>query len=268
MLRSTACRYEHLTTAWFLRGCHLLGLDPVVRPEVPASRRKQWEWCAILQALEERDMLHPGRRGMGFAVGTEKLTAIFAGLGVDILASDAPSEQHWGTTGEHAASREVLFHSDCITRDDFDERVRFEPVDMTSFDHLPDGEFDFLWSSCAMEHLGSLDAGTDFVKKAMRLLKPGGVAVHTTEFNCSSNEETLDSGWNVVYRRRDIESLADELRLLRCGMEPLDFDIGTHSFDLDFDEEPYFTRPNAHIKLMLGDFVATSFLMIIRKGNG
>ena len=237
-------------------------------PKIPSSRRKHWEWCAIIEALTERDMLKAGRAGLGFAVGTEKLPAIFASMGVDVLASDAPDEQHWGASGEHAASRDALFDAEVISRDEFDARVKFAPVDMTSFEQLPDETYDFIWSSCAMEHLGSLEAGMTFVKNAMRLLKPGGVAVHTTELNCSSNEATVESGWNVVYRRRDIERLADELRLLRSGMAPLDFNLGTHPYDLDFDEEPYFTRPNAHIKLLLGGFVSTSLLMIIQNGGG
>ena len=48
---------------------------------------------------------------------------------------------------------------------------------------LPDdlGSFDFIWSSCSFEHLGSLGEGERFVLEALRFLKPGGVAVHTTE---------------------------------------------------------------------------------------
>ena len=50
--------------------------------------------------------------------------------------------------------------------------------------HLPDDlrGFDFTWSSCALEHLGTLAAGADFVVAQMDCLRPGGVAVHTTEF--------------------------------------------------------------------------------------
>ena len=31
--------------------------------------RKMWEWLFIAQALAERDMLRPGRVGLGFGVG-------------------------------------------------------------------------------------------------------------------------------------------------------------------------------------------------------
>jgi hypothetical protein len=76
---------------------------------------------------------------------------------------------------------------------------------LTNIQGIEHGAYDFLWSSCALEHLGSLDAGLDFVVNAMDLLKPGGTAIHTTEFNLSSDDETLTSGPCVIYRRRDID---------------------------------------------------------------
>jgi len=40
--------------------------------------RKLWEWCFIAQALFERGMLERGLRGLGSAVGSEPLSALFA----------------------------------------------------------------------------------------------------------------------------------------------------------------------------------------------
>ena len=49
-----------------------------------------------------------------------------------------------------------------------------------------------LWSSCSLEHLGSISHGIEFILNSLKCLKQHGVAVHTTEFNLSSNEETLN----------------------------------------------------------------------------
>jgi hypothetical protein len=87
----------------------------------------------------------------------------------------------------------------------------------------------------------------------------------TTEFNLSSNDETITSGDNVVYRRRDIEGLDRRLRKLRCGLEAVDFDGGVHQFDLDYDSVPFMAQGKPHIKLELGGFVSTSILLIIHK---
>ena len=59
--------------------------------------------------------------------------------------------------------------------------MRFSVVDMNA---VPEDlrDFDFSWSSGAVEHLGTLGAGADFVLAQMDCLRPGGVSVHTTEF--------------------------------------------------------------------------------------
>ena len=88
--------------------------------------------------------------------------------------------------------------------------MTFRPVDMN---HVPDdlGDFDFTWSSCALEHLGDLDSGIAFFLRQIDCLRPGGVGVHTTEYNVSSNAATVSKGHTVLYRRRDIEELAREV---------------------------------------------------------
>ena len=82
--------------------------------------------------------------------------------------------------------------------------MHFRVVDMNA---VPDDlrGFDFSWSSGAVEHLGSLAAGADFVLAQMDCLRPGGVAVHTTEFLVSSDVDTVEAGGTVFYRRRDVE---------------------------------------------------------------
>lgn len=241
-------------------------------PAVAGSivQRKDWEWCAIAQAIEERGMLEPGRSGCGFAVGTEPLSSTFAACGARILATDQPNENgttRWSVGNQHAVSRQAVHHPEIIELADFNERVSFRPVDMRHLS-LPWSEaYDFVWSSCSLEHLGSLEAGMNFIIDAMKLVKPGGIAVHTTEFNVSSNTTTVEFGSNVIYRRQDLETLDARLRAHSCGMSQLDLYCGDHQHDLEFDYPPYFTHGRQHIKLLLGGYVATSVLMIIRKGE-
>lgn len=235
-----------------------------------AIHRKAWEFTAISSVLAERDMLRPGRKGLGFAVGREPLSSYFAAAGVDVLATDLAAATHasgWSDNGQHAASREAVYHPGIVDRETFDRRVAFRPADMRRLDDdLGVGGHDFLWSACALEHLGSLRAGLDFVRNAMRFLKPGGLAVHTTEYNVGSNSKTLTRGPAVVYRRRDLEELDYALRMLRCGMEPIDFDAGTHAHDLNYDEPLKTGIGRDHLKLAGYGVLITSVLLVIRKG--
>lgn len=271
MLRSAICRREHFDTDWYARAAALIGVKPGVQPrsEVPISYRKLWEWSAILAALQARGMLLSGRCGLGFAVGTEPLPSALAALGVDVLATDLmatdENSDRWSGSGQHAASLEGLHHPHLVSEKAFRDHVRFAPADMRNLSALPDAAFDFVWSSCALEHVGTLQDGWKFVLDAMRLVKPGGLAVHTTEYNLSSNDRTVSEA-DCLYRRRDVEELDRLLRPMRCGLEAMDWDCGAHPDDLDYDVHPYFQGSSPHIKLMLDGYVSTSMLLIIRKG--
>ena len=231
------------------------------------ANRKFWEWCQIAAVLDEFGKLQYGSKGLGFAVGTEPLASYFAARGCDILATDlstALSSQGWIDRNEHAESLENIFYKELVSRDEFDRRVVFKPADMRTLQGI-DGQYDFLWSSCALEHLGSLDAGFQFIEKSLELLKPGGIAVHTTEYNVSSNADTVAVGDNVIYRRSDIEDLYEKLSGTAYRMAEPDFDCGNSQQDFEPDLPPYFQGDKYHIKLLMDGFVATSYLLIIER---
>jgi hypothetical protein len=117
-------------------------------------------------------------------------------------------------------------------------------------------DFDFVWSSCCFEHLGNLEAGLQFVINSVDTLKPGSVAVHTTEYNLSSNDDTIGEGGIVIYRRRDFEELVQRLR--DRGYKVSAFAPAPHAHPLDFhiDAPPYYD--NYHLKLRLAEYVTTS----------
>ncbi|HEY8047930.1 MAG TPA: methyltransferase domain-containing protein [Ramlibacter sp.] len=229
--------------------------------------RKPWEWAFICQALFERDMLRSGRKGLGFAVGQEPMTALFASSGANIVATDlftdASAAKGWVETGQHASGYEAINLRGLCDEAVLRERVEFRFADMN---HIPEdfhGQFDFVWSACAFEHLGSLELGKQFVVNSMKCLRAGGVAVHTTEFNVSSNWNTVKEGDTVLYRRRDIDDLLRRLRRQGHAAD-IDYDIGNSVADGTIDLPPY--KHTVHMKLRIGDFVSTSIGLIISKG--
>ncbi len=231
--------------------------------------RKLWEYCFILQALYERDMLHPNRSGLGFAVGEEPLPALMADLGCKIVATDLDSSDRraavWAKTAQLAASLEGLNNRNLCEDSVFRERVSFRPVDMN---RIPAdlGGFDFTWSSCSFEHCGSIELGKRFLREQMRCLKPGGIAVHTTEFNLSSTDRTVDSGTTVIFRRQDVEAMIRDLQAEGHEVEKLQLDLGSSPEDSTVDIPPY--SNNVHLKLELfGEYVSTSVALIIKKSS-
>ncbi len=266
-LVSQLCRYATLDSPVFRRWIDLLD-------EPWRAHRKLWELAFICQALEERDMLEAGRRGLGFAVGAEKLPALFAARGCEITATDLPADDErrnpWADSGQWVGERDALNAAGLCEPAAFRERVTFRPVDMN---HVPAdlAGYDFTWSTCSFEHCGSLQLGLDFLERQMDCLRPGGVAVHTTEFNLSSNDATLADGPCVIYRLCDIEAVCGRLISAGHQVEPLDVDPGRHRLDRFVDEPPYcdwFTTPPPkikHLRLNLAGHASTSIALVIRK---
>lgn len=261
ILQSQACTQQQIESPAFLHWAWRLHERP------GGLHRKLWEWCFIAQALYERNSLNSDAHGLGFAVGTEQLSALFAAMGCSVLATDLDrslaEEAGWVNTNQHASSLGELNSRNLCSQDLFAARVRFRNVDMRSIPTDLRG-FDFLWSSCAMEHLGSLQLGTSFVVEAMACLRPGGVAVHTTELNCDSDVGTVETGGSVIYRNKDLRELACQLESAGHKVEPLNFYLGDTEADGYVDEPPY--GGMAHIKLRLGGYASTSFGIIVTKG--
>lgn len=225
--------------------------------------RKVWEYCYIAQALKERGMLAPGRRGLGFAVGQEPLSALFASFGCEIVATDLSTEEAcqggWVETSQHADSLDVLNQRQICDPLLFKDRVGFRFVDMRD---LPDdlGTYDFIWSSCSLEHLGNMALGEQFIFDSLKYLKAGGVSVHTTEYNVESNFFTIMKGPDVLFRKRDLQRIAAKLG--REGYKvDLDFTKGNLPYDRVVDKAPY--KHDVHLKLAVGWYIVTSFGLII-----
>lgn len=260
-LKSALCTYGQLDSTLFRRWAETLGEE--WRPH-----RKLWEHCFIGAALEMHGCLSAGKKGVGFAVGTEALPSVFAARQASILATDLPEADSrsriWAPSGQWARGLGALNSRGLCSQESFDRLVEFRPVDMTQIPADLTG-FDFSWSSCALEHLGSIEAGLKFLERQMDCLVDGGIAVHTTEFNLTSNDETLDVGRTVIFRLRDIESILDRLTGQGHAVEPVSLDLGAHELDKYVDQRPY-SKVN-HLRLEYQGFACTSIALIIKK-NG
>ena len=233
--------------------------------ESPVLHRKQWEFCFILQAAATGGVMAPGFRALGFGVGLEPLPAALAVSGVQVtatdLAPDRPEAQLWAGSSQHAAVVTDLNARNLCPPDRFAALVSHQWCDMNAI--APElKDFDFCWSSCALEHLGDIEHGLDFIENSLETLRPGGLAVHTTELNCSPGEETVTEGQTVIFRQSHLQALARRLRRRGHHVE-LDFSLGDQPPDLHVDLPPY--TQDIHLKLQLGGYVSTSYGIVVRK---
>lgn len=225
--------------------------------------RKQWEFIYILRVLEQFGLLSKGKTGLGFGCGKEPLASVMAKYELDITVTDIPplelSDSHWGSQ-----SVLDLFYEGICEQPQYLNHVAFRQVDMNN---IPDnlGKYDFIWSCCALEHLGSIKSGFDFILNSTKCLKPGGIAVHTTEINISDDTNTLESPGISLFRRKDIIDLQNLLFEKKCSTLPMNFYMGNLPQDQHIDLPPY--EQNIHLKLLLNDYVITSFGIVLQKDS-
>jgi SAM-dependent methyltransferase len=182
--------------------------------EPPRLHRKQWEFCFILQAAATGGVMAPGMRALGFGVGQEPLPALFAAAGMEVVATDLDVDRAeqigWSATGQHARNFDALNAAGFCPQDRFAALASHRVVDMNDIPADLRG-FDLCWSSCALEHLGSIEHGLTFIENSLKTLRPGGLAVHTTELNISPGPDTLSTGDTVLFKQKHFEGLAKRL---------------------------------------------------------
>lgn len=228
--------------------------------------RKQWEFVYICRVLERYDKLVPLTYGVGFGVGLEPLPAMFATRSVMSMATDMPKgiDSMWARTNQWAGNIDHLLHPEICSDDLVRRFVEYMPVDMNNIpDTLIERQFDFAWSACSLDHLGTLQNGLDFIRNAMKCVVPGGVGVFTTELNLSDDQNTIEAGPTVLYRKSDLLTFAAQLEDEGLFVAPFDFDQGDMPYDTYVDEPPYAQK--IHLRLRFHGFVITSVGLIVTK---
>jgi 2-polyprenyl-3-methyl-5-hydroxy-6-metoxy-1,4-benzoquinol methylase len=273
-LRSKATTQADMESPWLDYWCAQLKIEPVYH-------RKVWELCYVLQALWERGMLAESKHGLGFGCGQEPLPSLMAAHGVRVTATDLEPQmaagRGWVETGQHTSELAKLHFPDLVSKERFDSRVDLVYVDMNDIPDSLAGKYDFCWSICAYEHLGSIENGLRFVRESLKTLKPGGVAVHTTEFSFLNDRETIDNWPTVLFQQKHFERVAADMARAGHRVEPLDFDVGDGAIDRYIDIPPYswdLKKPTAwfdslgqraHLKLNVDGFACTCFGLIVVK---
>jgi 2-polyprenyl-3-methyl-5-hydroxy-6-metoxy-1,4-benzoquinol methylase len=270
-LTSRTSTQSDIESDWAAHWCRELKI-PVI------YHRKVWELAYVLQAIFETGLLKEGMRGLGFGCGVEPLPSYFAARGVQVTMTDLAPESAiaagWSTTNQHASSLLAAFQPGLVEREIYDAQVSLQYVDMNA---IPDSlvDYDFCWSICALEHLGTLANGLAFIEKSLDTLKPGGISVHTTELNIDSEGPTVDNWPTVLYQRRHFEQLASRLQQRGHYVAPLDFSLGDQPMDRFIDLPPYhhdmsddmkdWLGPPYHLKVGTDGFACTCFGILIRK---
>lgn len=251
--------------------------------ELPRYHRKQWEFFVIQKEIMEHfEFSIVDKKGLGFAVGQEVLLPYFVSKGAIITGTDLdPNKQEskgWIATNQHLSNNIPL--NDIISENEFKEKFKSDFVDMN---YIPkeylNENFDFIWSSCSLEHLGSTQKGFDFIFNSLECLKPGGIAVHTTEYNLGSETDHFEHSQSCVYSKYMILDLINKLRLIGYNVKPIQFERENNTINNHIDKYPYSNgksfdlcsniltdNKNTHLNLLIhGNVISTSIYFVITK---
>jgi hypothetical protein len=271
-LQSKASTQADLESDWAAYWCAELKTPRIFH-------RKLWEFAFVLQALWERGMIRADKHGLGFGCGHEPIPSYLASKGVQLTVTDmAPEEaksKGWMNTNQHTTTIDTAFMPQLVDRATFDRNVALRYVNMNA---IPDDltGYDFCWSICALEHLGSVAAGLAFIRNSLATLRPGGMAIHTTEFNFLDENQTIDNWPTVLFQRRHFTQLAKQLRQAGHDISELDFRVGDKPLDKFIDVPPFahdwpqtiapeWADSPRHLKVSIDGFACTCFGLIIRK---
>lgn len=242
--------------------------------------RKQWEIVYIIQMIKNKGFLTSNHIGITFGSGIGIDIKAIANQGCKLIVTDLneleAKELGWVDTNQHSKNIE-LFKDDRFNNYEYlNNLILDNNVDMNNIPlKYLEGQYDFATSCCALEHLGNLQNGLNFIINSIQCVKIGGIVVHTTEFNLNSLNDnydgsTMEHKLTSVYRKQDFDWL--KAKIITLGHKIYDFDYSTSNglYDKYIDIPPYHGNDNnAHLRLELSDglikFPATCIGIVIER---
>lgn len=235
--------------------------------ESPRFHNKQWQYFQLLQnAWTHFEGDFKGKKAIVFGVGTEPTVSLLASLGMTVFASDyfdGLDAEMWTSTSQMTTSLEKLNNRGICAPSIFKKSVSLTNMDMNQIPKEFSGQYDLVWSLCALGHIGGYGKGLNFILDSSRLLKDGGLAVHTTEMDQSPELPLQEEPGLSLYRLKDLENVLLKLKKKGFKIKEHDFSIGEGVLDIYIDPPPYLSHP--HLRLYVRDHVVTPVSLVFSK---
>ena len=139
------------------------------------QHRKAWEIAYVSLLADHFGAI--GGSGLGLGVAHEELLFHFANVCERVVGIDLYNSRDW--EGAALSPRQVYELAPFPYRR---ERLEVQHMDMRTLEFAPDS-FDFVWSISVIEHVDSVSELETVFAGIHRVLKPGGHAFLTTEWN-------------------------------------------------------------------------------------
>lgn len=220
--------------------------------------RKAWEFIQVYNGLNRLGLLNESSKALGLGVGHECLIYAFSNLCQTVVATDLYNSEAWSTA---SMSTDEVYQKNPFPY--AADRLVVRHMDMTAIDY-PDASFDFVWSCCAIEHVNTFEDLHKVYQEIHRVLKPGGIAALTTEYN-PTEQHSYEP--NMLFTDRYwLEQWLMGDRPLIQGFELLDApDLNLKAVP---ENEPKYRRyPEDSIQIYIKDGIVNSISLFLRKAG-
>jgi SAM-dependent methyltransferase len=167
------CRVSDGGNPLWRRGYDDLGFP--ASPEV--FHRKIWEFNQALYGLRKLRRLASGATALGIGCGHEELMYFLANRISKVVATDIYEGGYLGGEGEADVLRHPAKYAPFRFREDHLEVRQMDALAL----QFEAESFDFVFCLSSLEHFGNDHDKLTSLREMQRVLKPGGVAVLTTE---------------------------------------------------------------------------------------
>jgi SAM-dependent methyltransferase len=230
--------------------------------------RKDWEWAIGLIAMKRFGKIDESSAAIGVGSGIEPIPFYLANKISRVYATDLYEDnESWKNAAPSEFLKDPKKYAPFPYRE---EALTVLRMDGSKLD-FPDDSFDIAFSFSSIEHFGGKNHSGSLksMREIERVLKPGGIAVISTE--CILNDKEHPEFFNRKTIHSDLIDKLDKLKLV----EPLDLRITTSTLDtvIDYNSEAKiwdtldseYKRTHSHIVIKYYNILLTSVMLVFQK---
>jgi SAM-dependent methyltransferase len=231
--------------------------------------RKDWEWALGIIAMRRFGKLNEKSTAIGVGSGREAILFYLANKVKHVYATDLYKVKDWIEAAPSDFPENPKKYAPFPYKEDALTVMRMDGTKL----EFPSESFDIAFSFSSIEHFGggkNHSGALRSLREMERVLKPGGLAVITTEYIINDKEHP------EFFNRRTIYSdLIDKLERLKL-VEPLDLRITSKTLDtvIDYSSAVYwdnsssddeFKKNHPLVLIRVGNILVTSLLLTLQK---
>jgi SAM-dependent methyltransferase len=229
--------------------------------------RKDWEWALGIIAMRRFGKLNEKSTAIGVGAGTETVLFYLANKIKHVYATDLYEDNGWIGVSPSDFPENPKKYAPFPYKEDALTVLRMNGTKL----EFPSESFDIAFSFSSIEHFGGKNhsGALRSLKEMERVLKPGGLAVITTEYIINDKEHPEFFNERTIY-----SDLIDKLERLKL-VEPLDLRITTKTLDTVMDYYPVginwgnldneFRKSHPHMLLRIKNILWTSVMLVFKK---